>query len=510
MESLSASALAITLVLTLVQSAISAVVFAVILVYVQFWMFARSGPSGSGETRWGQLWRRLNLAPPAAPAPRLADVQGIDEVKAEIIDVVDFLRHPANYRQIGAKLPKGVIFAGPPGVGKTMLARAIAAEAGVPFYYASGAQFDEIFVGMGAMRMRKLYDKARRHPAAIVFIDELDALGQSRLFSLGPNGAGTHTLNQFLTELDGFHGTNIVTIAATNLVDALDPALTRPGRFDRIVHVPAPSLEGRKQILGLYLSRVRIDATVDVDAIARSTIEMTGADLAQLVNEASLLAVRERRKTVSQGDLLRAIERKALGIEYRKTITPEELRTTAYHEAGHAIAAAHFQPDELVQKVSIVPTGGAMGYTWHVARDERHAITKTQALAQIRIGFGGYCAEELVLGTTSSGVRGDLAEIGRLVHQMVWQWGMGPVRHAVNPDSVGPQTRYELEQAERAISDGCHDEVLALLARKREVLDRVAQALLAKETLSAVEFKALLQPPGGQGDIETPAAARVH
>ncbi len=381
--------LVLSLLLNLVESAISAVVFAVILIYVQFWMFAQRTP-GEWQDPWRvRLMRRLKLWPPAAPLPTLADVRGIDEVKAEVLDIIDFLKAPARYRKIGAKVPKGVIFSGPPGVGKTMLARAIANEAGVPFFYASGAQFDEIFVGMGALRIRELFKKARKHPAAIIFIDELDAMGQSRSFQLGPNGAGTHTLNQFLTELDGFKGSGIVAIGATNIVEVLDPALTRPGRFDRLVHVPQPSLEGRKSILDLYLKNVRCDATVDATDIARSTIEMTGADLAQIVNEASLLAVRDKRTTVSQQDLLSAIQRKSLGIEYAKTITPGELRATAYHEAGHAITASVFTPDEIVQKVSIIPTGRALGYTWHVAQDEMHSLTKAQALARIKVAYGG-------------------------------------------------------------------------------------------------------------------------
>jgi ATP-dependent metalloprotease FtsH len=389
-------------------------------------------------------------------------------------------------------VPKGVIFSGPPGVGKTMLARAIANEAGVPFFYASGAQFDEIFVGMGALRIRELFKKARKHPAAIIFIDELDAMGQSRAFQLGPNGAGTHTLNQFLTELDGFKGSGIVAIGATNMVETLDSALTRPGRFDRLVHVPQPSLDGRKQILAMYLKGVRCDATVNADDIARSTIEMSGADLAQIVNEASLLAVRDKRTAVGQQDLLQAIQRKALGIEYNKTITPAELRATAYHEAGHALAAATFTPEEVVQKVSIIPTGRALGYTWHVAQDEQHSVTRDQALARIKVAYGGYCAESLVLGTTTSGVRGDLETIGRLAHQMVWQWGMGPVRYGVDPQTVSPGTRQELEAAERELTNRCHDEVMALLAHKRDLLEGVAQALLERETLTADEFRSLI------------------
>lgn len=491
------STLALTLLLNLFESAISAVVFAVILIYVQFWMFAQRTP-GEWQDPWRiRMLRSLRLWPPAPPLPRLDDVRGIDEVKAEVLDIIDFLKNPARYRKIGAKVPKGVIFSGPPGVGKTMLARAIANEAGVPFFYASGAQFDEIFVGMGALRIRELFKKARKHPAAIIFIDELDALGQSRLFQLGPNGAGTHTLNQFLTELDGFKGSGIVAIGATNLVESLDPALTRPGRFDRLVHVPQPSLDGRKTILEMYLKGVRCDQTVDAADIARSTIEMSGADLAQIVNEASLLAVRDQRAAVSQQDLLRAIQRKALGIEYNKTITPAELRATAYHEAGHAIAAAVFTPEEIVQKVSIIPTGRALGYTWHVATDEQHAVTKDQALARIKVAYGGYCAESLVLGTTTSGVSGDLKTIGHLAHQMVWQWGMGPVRFGVDPETVSPGTRQELESAERQLTDACHDEVLALLKAKRSLLDRVAEALLARETLTGPEFKALIAGEAG-------------
>ena len=486
------STLALTVILNLVESAFSAFVFAVVMIYVQFWMFAQRTPGEWKDPLFVRVLRRVRLWPPAAKPPGLDDVRGIDEVKHEILDVIDFLKNPARYRQIGARVPKGIIFSGPPGVGKTMLARAIAHETGVPFFYASGAQFDEIFVGMGALRIRHLYKKARKYPAAIVFIDELDSLGQSRSFQMGPNGAGTHTLNQFLTELDGFTGSGIVTIGATNIIESLDSALTRPGRFDRLIHVPAPSLDGRKRILDLYLQRVRCDGTVNAEDIARSTIDMTGADLAQIVNEASLLAVRDKRKLVGQQDLLRAIERKALGIEYRKTITPAELRATAYHEAGHAIAAAAFTPDALVQKVSIIPTGRALGYTWHVARDEQHSMTREQALAEIRVAYGGFCAEELVLGTTSSGVRGDLETVGRLARQMVWQWGMGPVRYGVDRDTVSPGTRQELETAERQMTDACHDAVLALLTEKRALLDTVAAALLAKETLNGDDFKALI------------------
>lgn len=484
--------LALTILLNLLQSAFSAFVFAVIMIYVQFWMFAQRTPGEWKEPLFARAMRRLRLWPAIAPPPSLDDVRGIDEVKHEILDVIDFLKHPARYLRIGARVPKGVIFSGPPGVGKTMLARAIAHETGVPFFYASGAQFDEIFVGMGALRIRHLYKKARKYPAAIIFIDELDALGQSRSFQMGPNGAGTHTLNQFLTELDGFNGSGIVTIGATNMIDSLDSALTRPGRFDRLIHVPAPSMDGRQKILDLYLRKVRCDESVHIPDIARSTIDMTGADLAQIVNEASLLAVRDKRQTVGQQDLLRAIERKALGIEYKKTITPAELRATAYHEAGHAIAAAVFSPEALVQKVSIIPTGRALGYTWHVARDEQHSMTRDQAMAEIKVAYGGFCAESLVFGATSSGVRGDLETIGRITRQMVWHWGMGPVRYGVDRDTVSPGTRQELEASERALTDACHDAVLALLTDKRALLDTVANALLERETLTGGDFKALI------------------
>lgn len=459
----------------IVMVVISAVIFA--LIYVRLMQGALSGRNN---------WSGTEAA--AVPDVSFDDVLGMDEAVREAQEVVDFLQRSKDFEAIGSRVPRGLLLVGPPGTGKTLLAKAIAKEAGVPFFQLSGAEFVEVFVGVGAARVRALYKKARKHPAAIVFIDELDALGRSRASNFFGGQEGNQTLNQFLVELDGFQsreGGTVITIGATNLEEALDPALLRPGRFDRKIHVGLPDLTGRKKILSHYLLGVKAGRDVDVAALARASVNMSGADLATVVNEAGIIAVRRGRKHVKQDDLAQAMERLGIGMQRSLALSDEERRIVAYHEAGHALINVLMMPEKRVHKVSIVPTGRhALGFTWAVEREDRFLQHGSQFEAELAVLMGGRAAEEAVFGRATSGAASDLQRAALIAERMVWDLGlseMGPRRYRDRELSDG--MKQQLEQAVDGLLSKADRTANELLREHRRALDGLANALLEHEVL---------------------------
>ncbi|NLJ45495.1 MAG: ATP-dependent zinc metalloprotease FtsH [Treponema sp.] len=446
---------------------------------------------------------------------RFSDVAGVDEAKEELVEVVDFLKSPKKYTDIGGKIPKGVLLVGPPGTGKTLLARAVAGEAGVPFFRMSGAEFVEMFVGVGASRVRDLFRQAREKAPCIIFIDELDAIGKSRISGpMGGNDEREQTLNQLLVEMDGFDATSgLIILAATNRPDVLDPALLRPGRFDRQVMVDRPDLIGRQAILAIHAKAVKLDEAVDLGEVARSTPGFVGADLANIVNEAALLAVRAGRKKVSQKDFEAAIEKVVTGLEKKsRVMNPEERKAIAYHEAGHALVAAFTEGSDPVQKVSIVPRGfGALGFTLQMPTEDRYVVTEGQLLGQIDVLMGGRAAEEIVFGRISTGAASDITKATDIARRMITDYGMSErFRNvALTKRGVGMGGAQEpflareySEETQRYVDDEVAKIIaeryalaLKTLKERRDLLDTVSGELLEKETLDAARFRELVGIP---------------
>ncbi|MER7807209.1 ATP-dependent zinc metalloprotease FtsH [Streptomyces sp900116325] len=469
-----------------------------ILLLVLLWVFiARRMSGGFGGA--GALGRK---APPrpveleGAKRTTFEDVAGIDEVEGELNDVVDFLKNPQEYRKMGARMPGGVLLAGPPGTGKTLLARAVAGEAGVPFFSASASEFIEMIVGVGASRVRELFAEARKVAPAIVFIDEIDTIGRARG---GGSGMGGHdereqTLNQILTEMDGFSGSEgVVVLAATNRADVLDPALTRPGRFDRIVQVSPPDRGGREAILEIHTRQIPLSGDVNLGQVARTTPGMTGADLANLANEAALLAVKRKKSEVNQADLSDALEKVQLGAERPLVMPEEERRRTAYHESGHALLGMLQPGADPVRKVTIVPRGRALGVTLSTPEADKYAYTEDYLRGRIIGALGGMAAEQLVYGVVTTGSESDLEQVTGLARGMVGRWGMservgrltaipGDAQQAYGL-SAAPATLDAVDHEMRRIVDECYIEAQQLLREHREKLDALAAALLQNETL---------------------------
>src|SRR5436309_2219851 len=415
------------------------------------------------------------------------DVAGIDEAEEELIEVVDFLRNPNRYRRVGGAIPKGVLLAGPPGTGKTLLARAVAGEADVPFFSISASEFIEAIVGVGASRVRDLFNQAKEAAPAIIFIDELDAIGRARggAVSFGGHDEREQTLNQILTEMDGFTGAEgVIVLGATNRPEILDPALLRPGRFDRRVFVNPPDREGRTKILEVHTRSVPLADDVDLEQIAASAPGMVGADLANLVNEAALLAARRNHDKVTAADFADALEKIVLGAERKVMMSPADRRRTAYHEGGHALMGMLTEGADPVRKVSIVPRGLALGVTFSAPESDRFSYEERELLAKIKVSLGGRCAEEVVFGETTTGAESDIQQLTLIARQMVGRWGMsdqiGPI--AVTPSDgqgpllpgaseVSPSTQQLIDAEVRRIVDQCYEQVLALLREHRDKLD---------------------------------------
>jgi cell division protease FtsH len=471
----------------------------ILFIFLLFWLMRRAG---SAQNLLGAFGRsRARRYEPSGDRVTFADVAGIDEAKDELSEVVDFLRHPEKYRVLGGRIPHGVLLSGPPGTGKTLLARAVAGEANVPFFSLAASEFVEAIVGVGAARVRDLFKEAKENAPAIVFIDELDAIGRSRTSGVagfsGGNDEREQTLNQILTEMDGFDSsTSVIVIAATNRPDVLDQALLRPGRFDRRVAVQAPDRAGREAILKVHTRKVPLGPDVDLGRIAATTPGMVGADLANLVNEAALLAARRSHREVEEPDFTDALERIVLGAERQVMLTQADRRLTAYHEGGHAIVGMLTEGADPVRKVSIIPRGLALGVTFAAPDSDRFNYREPEIHARIKVALGGRCAEEVVFGEISTGAESDIEQLTGIARQMVGRWGMsdavGPVavlpRDGSGPllpgtAEVSPETQKLVDDEVRRIVEEAHKEVVALLRENRDKLDSLAHALLEHETL---------------------------
>jgi cell division protease FtsH len=433
------------------------------------------------------------------------DVAGIDEAEQELVEIVDFLKNPQRYTKLGARIPRGVLLYGPPGTGKTLLARAVAGEAEAAFFSLSASEFVEAIVGVGASRVRDLFKQAMESAPAIVFIDELDAIGRSRAGNVGGIGGGhderEQTLNQILTEMDGFEpGTNVIVLGATNRPEVLDPALLRPGRFDRRIAVQPPDRTGRRKILELHTRSVPLASDVDPDLIAASTPGATGADLALIVNEAALFAARRDHAAVAQRDLTDAIEKIVLGAERQVLMTDADRRRTAYHESGHALVGMLTPGADPVRKISIIPRGQALGVTLSTPENDRYSYSRQELIAMIKVALGGRVAEQLVYGDITTGAESDIQNLTGIARGMVARWGMseeiGPVAIAEGRQDgfllpgaqpASPATQQRVDQETRRIIEEAEDVVTDLLERERDRLDTLAQALLEHETLDQAD-----------------------
>jgi cell division protease FtsH len=480
------------------------IALAPMLILVVLWIVIarrmRAGLGGAG----GMLGRKAPPKPVELEAGEkrttFQDVAGIDEVEGELNDVVDFLKNPDAYRRMGARMPRGVLLAGPPGTGKTLLARAVAGEAGVPFFSASASEFIEMIVGVGASRVRELFAEARKVAPSIIFIDEIDTIGRARG---GGSGMGGHdereqTLNQILTEMDGFSGSEgVIVIAATNRADVLDPALTRPGRFDRVVMVSPPDRGGREAILEIHTRAIPLAEDVDLAHVARTTPGMTGAELANLANEAALLAVKRQQERVTQSDLSEALEKVQLGAERPLVMPEEERRRTAYHESGHALLGMLRPGADPVRKITIVPRGRALGVTLSTPDADKYAYTEDYLRGRIIGALGGMAAEQVVYGVITTGAENDLEQVTGIARGMVARWGMSDRvgRLSALPNdaqqayglAAAPQTLDVIDTEMRRIVDECYDEACRELRDHRGQLDALAEALLANETLEETE-----------------------
>jgi cell division protease FtsH len=473
----------------------------ILFVLLLFWLFRRAGNVQNALGAFGRS--RARRYEPMGDKVTFADVAGIDEAKNELSEVVDFLRKPDKYRRLGGRIPHGVLLSGPPGTGKTLLARAVAGEANAPFFSLAASEFVEAIVGVGAARVRDLFKEAKENAPAIVFIDELDAIGRSRTSGVagfsGGNDEREQTLNQILTEMDGFDSaTSVIVIAATNRPDVLDQALLRPGRFDRRVAVQPPDRDGREAILRVHTRSVPLADDVDLRRIAATTPGMVGADLANLVNEAALTAARRGHDVVEEADFTDALERIVLGAERKVMLTYEDRRRTAYHEGGHAIVGMLTPGADPVRKVSIIPRGLALGVTFSAPDADRFNYLEPEIVAKIKVALGGRVAEELVFDEISTGAESDIQQLTALARQMVGRWGMsealGPITvlprdgsQPFLPAEVSPQTQKRLDDEVHRIVSEAHDEVVTLLTENRARLDALAKALLEHETLDEAD-----------------------
>ena len=485
------------------------------LVLIWYFLFRRLGSMGGGVMSIGKSKAREIAG--EMTGVKFADVGGVDEVEVELKEIIDFLENPARFTDVGAKLPKGVLLVGPPGTGKTLLARATAGEAGVPFFSISGSDFVEMFVGVGAARVRDLFEQAKRRAPCIVFIDELDAVGQSRASAraIMTNDEREQTLNQLLNEMDGFEANQgVVIMAATNRPEVLDKALLRPGRFDRQVQVVLPNATGRRQILDIHCAGVRLAPDANLDRLAQITPGFSGADLANIVNEAALLTVRRGGNSVSMEDLDLAIERVVAGLQRLVPLRDEVRRKIAYHEGGHALVAQLLPLTDPVHKVSIIPTAkGALGYTLQMPEEDPYLMGQRELEQRLAVMLGGRAAEVLVFGEPSTGAANDLERASDLARRMVTEFGMsralGPVRYAPAAGSgylsspsgprheIGSDTAVLIDGETRRIVEGAQDRALALLRANEPALHEVARVLQEREVMSGDEIKRIAAELGG-------------
>jgi cell division protease FtsH len=474
---------------------------ALLFIGLWIWLIRRSGSGAGGMFSMGKAKPRQYE--PTKEHVSFDDVAGIDEAEDELAEVVDFLRNPGKYRKLGARIPRGVLLTGAPGTGKTLLARAVAGEAGVPFFSMSASEFVEMIVGVGASRVRDLFAQAKSAAPSIIFVDEIDAIGRSRGTSVagssGANDEREQTLNQILTEMDGFDAsTGVVVLAATNRADVLDPALLRPGRFDRRVTVQAPDKDGRKQILRVHTRSIPLADDVDFDALAAATVGMVGADLANVANEGALLAARRGHERVDMKDLSDALEKIVLGAERKVVLSEADRRRTAYHEAGHAIAGMLTPGADPVRRISIIPRGASLGVTYSMPESDRSNYDKQYVRARIRVAVGGRAAEEVVFGNETTGAESDIRQATQLARNMVGRWGMSDTIGFVSvlpqdgeswwsADQPSEHTRRLMDDEIRQIIDDAHADVTQLLADNRARLDGLAEALMREETLDEAD-----------------------
>ena len=503
--------------------ATSSLIITPLIVFGFFWYILRQAQgSGGNAFNFGRSRARMrNNA--EHPTVTFADVAGADEAKYDLVEVVEFLRQPEKFVQLGAHIPRGVLLVGSPGTGKTLLAKAVSGEAGVPFFSISGSEFVEMFVGVGASRVRDLFDQARRHAPCIIFVDEIDAVGRSRGSGIGGGGHDEReqTLNQILVEMDGFDtDTNIIMIAATNRPDILDPALLRPGRFDRRVVLDRPDIKGREQILRVHTRGKPIGVDVDLHTIAKGTPGFSGADIENLVNEAAILAARRNRRSVAMTDFNESIERVMMGPERKsRIITEKEKRITAYHEAGHAILG-HVLPNcDPIHKVTIIARGFAGGYTWSLPDEERRMMSRSKFIDDLTMTLGGRAAEEIVFGDVTTGASGDLQRVTELARDMVTRYGMsskmGPMLYGQKQELVflgrdlGEQRDYsetvalEIDREVQLLVMTAHEQALKLLNENREVMDLIAHRLIDVETIDSAEFVKFFRGSGPDMDAGT-------
>ncbi len=472
-----------------------------LLLLVIFWVLLANMQGGGGRImQFGRS--KATLVTPDTPTVKFEDVAGVDEAVEELREIEEFLETPAKFQAVGAKIPKGVLLYGPPGTGKTLLARAVAGEAGVPFFSISGSDFVEMFVGVGASRVRDLFENAKKNAPSIIFVDEIDAVGRHRGAGLGGgHDEREQTLNQMLVEMDGFDlNTNVILIAATNRPDILDPALLRPGRFDRQVGVDAPDLKGRTKVLEVHAKGKPIKAEVDLEAVARRTPGFTGADLASVLNEAALLTARRDKKQIGVSEVDEAIDRVIAGPQKRTRIMNDhDKRVTAYHEGGHALVAAALNHTDPVTKVTILPRGRALGYTMVMPTEDRYSKSRNQLLDSLAYGMGGRVAEEIVFGDATTGASNDIAQATETARTMVTEYGMSPaigaVRHSAGSGEVflGRDVGHERDYSEsvastidsevRTLMDNAVAEARLALKNNRKLLDTLAEELLEQETI---------------------------
>ncbi|CBN58234.1 ATP-dependent zinc metalloprotease FtsH2 [Kamptonema animale CS-326] len=493
-------------------SLVGNLVFPILLIAGLFFLFRRSNnvPGGPGQAmNFGKSKARFQME--AKTGVVFGDVAGVEEAKEELEEVVTFLKKPERFTAIGAKIPKGVLLVGPPGTGKTLLAKAIAGEAGVPFFSISGSEFVEMFVGVGASRVRDLFKKAKENAPCIIFIDEIDAVGRQRGAGIGGgNDEREQTLNQLLTEMDGFEGnTGIIIIAATNRPDVLDSALLRPGRFDRQVSVDTPDIKGRLEILEVHARNKKLGADISLDAIARRTPGFTGADLANLLNEAAILTARRRKDAITMLEVDDAVDRVVAGMEGTPLVDSKSKRLIAYHEIGHAIVGTIIKAHDPVQKVTLVPRGQARGLTWFMPSEDQGLISRSQILARIMGALGGRAAEEVVFGDAevTTGAGNDLQQVTGMARQMVTRFGMsdlGPMSLEAQQSEIflgrdyTARSEYSEEIASRidgqvrSIVDHCYNEARRIIRENRTVIDRLVDLLIEKETIDGEEFRQIV------------------
>ena len=480
------------------------------VVMIFFWIYMSRQMNGGGKIgSFGKA--RVKLGSDEKNRVTFNDVAGADEEKEELEEVVEFLKNPKEFEKLGAKIPHGVLLMGPPGTGKTLLAKAVAGEANVPFYSISGSDFVEMYVGVGASRVRDLFETARRHPAAIVFIDEIDAVGRQRGTGLGGgHDEREQTLNQLLVEMDGFgNGSGIIVIAATNRSDILDPALLRPGRFDRQITVNPPDLRGREAILHVHAKNKPFESEVNFATIAKTTVGFTGADLANLLNEAALLAARRKKSLIGMNDIEDAMMKIIVGPQKKsKKISDKEKKLTAYHEAGHAIATKIAQPDESVHQISIIPSGMAGGYTLSLPKDDRSYVSRGDMEAEIITLLGGRCAEALILGDISTGASNDIQRATSIARSMVMRYGMsdklGPIVYGNDQSSVflgrdfsssqnySDKTAYDIDEEIQRIIKDAYTKVETILKEHMDKLHFVAGFLFKNEVMDEDQFEAAM------------------